>query len=45
LVFHTAWEVANREARITTDKVEVKEEGTENYFFHFLMILKSLTKM
>jgi hypothetical protein len=29
LVFHTAWEVANREARITADKAEVIEEGTE----------------
>jgi len=28
LVFHTAWEVANRETRITADKVEVKKEET-----------------
>jgi hypothetical protein len=27
LVFHTAWEVANREARITADKAEVKKEA------------------
>ena len=25
LVFHTAWEVANREARIVVDKAEEKE--------------------
>jgi Zn-dependent M28 family amino/carboxypeptidase len=29
LVFHTAWEVANREARITADKAEVKKEAAE----------------
>tara|TARA_B110000046_G_scaffold185705_1_gene228721 strand:- start:8538 stop:9593 length:1056 start_codon:yes stop_codon:yes gene_type:complete len=29
LVFHTAWEVANREARITADKTEVKKEASE----------------
>ena len=29
LVFYTAWEVANREARITADKAEVKKESTE----------------
>lgn len=28
LVFHTAWEVANREARIVADKAEVKKEET-----------------
>jgi Zn-dependent M28 family amino/carboxypeptidase len=27
LVFHTAWEIANREARITADKAEVKKEA------------------
>jgi hypothetical protein len=28
LVFHTAWEVANKETRILADKAEVKEEST-----------------
>lgn len=28
LVFHTAWEVANRETRIIADKAEVKKEAT-----------------
>lgn len=28
LVFHTAWEVANKETRIIADKAEVKEEST-----------------
>ena len=29
LVFHTAWEVANREGRITADKLEEKKEETK----------------
>mgnify|MGYP003146298281 CR=1 FL=1 len=29
LVFHTAWEVANKETRIIADKAEVKEKTTE----------------
>ena len=29
LVFHTAWEVANREARIFADKVEIKKEESK----------------
>lgn len=29
LVFHTAWEVANKETRIIADKAEVKKEETE----------------
>ena len=29
LVFHTAWEVANKETRILADKAEVKKEETE----------------
>ena len=29
LVFHTAWEVANRETRIIADKAVVKEEAKE----------------